>query len=156
MTTVAERQAMMDEIRQLPARLEELVKDLSNDQLEAPSGEGEWTVRQVVHHLADSHMNSFIRLKLILTEDKPTLKPYNQEAWALLPDTHQFPIQPTLQILHGLHRRWIALFETVGEADWGRAGFHPEIGQVTVEDLLDIYATHCREHIAQINRALGR
>src|SRR5262245_10289143 len=154
MTTAAERRAMIEELRQLPDRLEALVKDLSQDQLDAPSGEGEWTIRQVVHHLADSHMNSFIRLKLILTEDKPTLKPYNQEAWGLLPDTYQFPIPPTLQLLRGLHPRWIALFETVGDADWARSGYHPEIGEVTIDDLLQIYAQHCQEHLAQIKRAL--
>ena len=156
MTTAAERQAMIDEIRQLPDRVEALVKELSPEQLDAPGGEGEWTVRQVVHHLADSHMNSFIRLKLILTEEKPALKPYNQEAWAMLPDTYQLPVQPTLQILQGLHQRWVTLFETIGEADWSRAGFHPEIGEITIDDILQIYATHCREHVAQINRVLGR
>ena len=156
MTTVAERQAMIDEIRQLPERLEALVKDLSPEQLDAPGGVGEWTVRKVVHHLADSHMNSFIRLKLILTEEKPTLRPYNQEAWALLPDTSQLPVHSTLQILHGLNRRWVTLFETLGEADWSLAGFHPEIGEITIDDILRIYATHCHEHVAQINRDLGR
>src|SRR5262245_64687175 len=154
MATAAEREGMIEEIRQLPSRLEALLKGLSDAQLDAPSGEGEWTIRQVVHHLADSHMNSFIRLKLILTEDKPPLKLYNQEAWALLPDTHQFPIPPTLQLLHGLHSRWITLFETVGDADWARSGYHPEIGDVTVDDLLQIYAQHCQEHLAQIKRAL--
>lgn len=156
MTTAAERQVMIDEIRQLPDRLEALVKDLSPEQLDAPGGGEDWTVRQVVHHLADSHMNSFIRLKLILTEEKPPLKPYNQEAWALLPDTALLSVQPSLQLLHGLHRRWVTLFETVDEAGWSRAGFHPEIGEITIDDILQIYATHCREHLAQINRVLGR
>ena len=156
MHTETQRRELIEKIRQLPERLRETVSGLNDEQLTTHFLAGEWTVAQNVHHLADSHMNSFIRLKLILTEEKPTLKPYNQEAWAMLPDTYRLPVQPTLQILHGLHQRWVTLFETVGEADWSRVGFHPEIGEITIDDILRIYATHCREHVAQINQVLGR
>ena len=154
MSTIAERQAMMAQIRDLPANIEATVQGLNNEQLDAPGGEGEWTIRQVVHHLADSHMNSFIRLKLILTEENPTLKPYDQEAWANLPDTASLPLEATFSILRGLHKRWVALFESLTEAQWQRTGFHPEIGDVTPGDLLKIYARHGEEHIEQITRLL--
>jgi hypothetical protein len=152
MPTTSEREAMMTKIRELPVKIEAIVKDFDDRQLDTPCGEDEWTVRQVVHHLADSHMNSFIRLKLILTEEKPTLKPYDQEAWATLPDTTNLPLEISFSILRGLHRRWITLFESLSEEDWQRSGFHPEIGDVTVDDLLAIYARHGEEHIEQITR----
>jgi hypothetical protein len=155
MLTTAERQAMIAKIQALPARLEAITQRLSEAQLDRPGGEGDWTIRQVVHHLADSHLNSFIRLKLILTEEKPTLKPYNQEAWAELPDTKTLPIDSSLTLLKGLHERWVTLFKQIGEADWSRSGLHPEIGEVTPEDLLRIYTRHGDEHIEQIERLLG-
>jgi len=153
MPTVAERQALMTKIAELPANIEAIVKNLSDDQLATPCGEGEWTVRQVVHHLADSHMNSFIRLKLILTEEHPTLVAYDQEIWATLPDV-ELPLEHTFSILRGLHKRWIALFESLSEESWRRLGYHPEIGDITPDDLLVIYARHGEEHIEQITRLL--
>ena len=153
MSLTPERQARLQKIRELPATVEALTKNLSDSQLDAPRGEGEWTVRQVVHHLADSHINSVIRLKLILTEDHPTLRPYDQEAWATLSDI-TLPLEPTFSLLRGLHQRWVALFENLSAEDWRRTGFHPEIGDITPDDLLTIYARHGEEHIEQINRAL--
>jgi uncharacterized damage-inducible protein DinB len=155
MPTAAERQAMIAKIQALPARLEAIVQGLSDEQLDKPGGEGDWTIRQVVHHLADSHINSFIRLKLILTEDKPTLKPYNQEAWAVLPDTTDLPVQSSLTLLKGLHERWVTLFQRLNETDWSRLGYHPEIGEITPDDLLRIYVDHGDEHIEQIKRLFG-
>ncbi|MCZ2099620.1 MAG: DinB family protein [Anaerolineae bacterium] len=116
---------------------------------------GEWSVRQIVHHLPDSHMNSFIRLKLMLSEDSPTLKPYDQEQWALLPDVDATPIRASLLILEGLHERWCSLFESLSEDQWARKGYHPEVGAITVEDLIVTYSDHCDAHYEQIARTLA-
>jgi hypothetical protein len=155
MPTNDERQALIAKIRSLPARLEAVVRDLTLEQLTTHYLDGEWTVAQNVHHLADSHMNSFIRLKLILTEERPALKPYDQDRWAALVDGDNPSIDDSLMLLRGLHRRWVALFESLREADWRRAGHHPEIGDVTPDDLLRIYAAHGEGHIDQINRTLA-
>jgi hypothetical protein len=155
MSLTPERQAKLQQIRELPATLEALTKNLTEAQLDAPRGEGEWTVRQVVHHLGDSHINSVIRLKLILTEEHPTLKPYNQETWATLSDV-ALPLEATFSILRGLHQHWVTLFENLSDEDWRRTGFHPEIGDITPDDLLTIYARHGEEHLEQINRALKK
>jgi DinB superfamily len=112
-------------------------------------------VAQNVHHLADSHMNSFIRMRLILTEDRPTLKPYDQDLWAALADSGTTALEESLTLLHGLHARWVRLFESLDEADWRRSGLHPENGEVTLEDILRIYAAHGQGHIDQISRALA-
>jgi len=154
MPTFTERQQMMATLREFPSKLEKMVQALTDRQLDKPAGEEDWTIRQVVHHLADSHMNSFIRLKLMLTEDNPTLKPYRQEAWAVLPDTQDFPVQSSLLILKGLHERWVKLFEQLTEDEWARPGYHPEIGAIKVEDLLVTYARHCEDHTDQIMRLL--
>ncbi len=145
-----DRQAKIDVIRGYPGVLRALVAGLGEDELRAHPLQGEWSVAQNVHHLVDSHMNSVVRLKLMLTEDKPNLLPYDQEAWAELPDVHQTPIEASLLILDGLHARWANLFESV--TDWTRQGYHPEIGDITVDDLLDTYAQHCHAHIDQITR----
>ena len=155
MLTNEQRHHLIRKIDRLPADLEAVVRELSDEQLTTHYLEGEWTVAQNVHHLADSHMNSFIRLKLMLTEDRPTLKPYDQEAWAELSDGNNPAIETSLTLLQGLHRRWVMIFEQLPAADWGRAGLHPEIGEVTVEDLLQSYAAHGEGHIDQINRTLA-
>jgi len=153
MPTATERQALIAKIGELPADIEAVVKHLNDEQLDTPCGEGEWTVRQVVHHLADSHMNSFIRLKLILTEEHPTLVAYDQEVWATLSDT-ELPLEHTFSILRGLHQRWTTLFESLSAESWQRSGYHPEIGDITPDDLLVIYARHGEEHTEQITRLL--
>ncbi len=155
MTTPSERQIRIEKIRDFPAQLEAVVQNLSDADLNTHFIEGEWTVAQNVHHLADSHMNSFIRLKLILTEDKPPLKPYLQEKWAELPDSHDLPVASSLALLKGLHERWCVLLEQLQEEDWTRSGMHPEIGAVTPDDLLRIYAGHGEGHIDQINKTLA-
>ncbi len=149
-----ERQARIDRIRRFPAELTSLVENLSEAQRSAKTIEEEWTVRQIVHHLPDSHMNSVTRLKLILTEDVPTIQPYDQDLWAELHDVHHTPIEASLLILRGLHERWCDLFESLDEAQWSRKGYHPEIGDITPVDLVQIYSDHCDEHIDQINRVL--
>jgi hypothetical protein len=150
-----ERQKRIDVIRHYPSRLTALVSNLSEDQVNGQFIPGEWSVRQIVHHLPESHMNSFIRLKLILTEDNPPLKPYDQDAWALTPEVAGTPIDASLLILKGLHERWANLFESLTEDQWKRTGRHPEIGDVTPDDLLVIYSDHCDNHYEQIVRTLA-
>src|ERR671927_269712 len=114
MFTETQRREMIDEIRNLPARLREKVSGLTDEQLTTHFLAGEWTVAQNVHHLADSHMNSFIRMRLILTEERPTLKPYDQDRWADLVDSGTTALEESLSILDGLHRRWVRMFESLG------------------------------------------
>ncbi len=155
MLTQPQRNEMIARIARLPAALEALVHNLSEEQLTTHYLPNEWSAAQNVHHLADSHMNSFIRLKLILTEDRPTLKPYDQDAWAVRADADNIAIQSSLGLLQGLHRRWVTLFESLQEAEWSRMGLHPEHGEVSVEDLLHSYAGHGEGHIDQITRTLA-
>ena len=152
MLTAAERHDLMAEMRRLPAAVETAVKDLTDAQLNTPYREGGWTVGQVVHHLADSHLNGFVRMKLMLTEVGPVLKPYDQDAWAKLPDTTAMPVESSMLILKGLHERWFALLENLPEAGWRRSAFHPEIGVVTLADLLADYARHGEQHVEQVMR----
>jgi hypothetical protein len=156
--TSEERRAKIDGIRALPSVLEEAVKGLNDRQLDTPYRDGGWTVRQVVHHLADAHMNAFIRMKLILTEQKPAFKSYDQNAWAALSDTTQMPVGVSLEILRGLHDRWAMLLDRVPEVDWTRTAVHPERGEVTLEGQLSVYAGHGEkhvEHIKSLRRARG-
>lgn len=150
----AEKRAMIETIRAFPQELERLLSGLTEEQIEAHNEEGGWSVRQIVHHLADSHMNSLIRLKLILTLDRPTLQGYPQDAWALLPDTAGVPLEASLQILRGLHARWAAVWDAMPPDAWTRTGLHTENGEVTPEQMLHIYARHCRDHLAQMKAAV--
>ena len=152
MLTATERHDLVAKIRRLPAAVETAVKDLTDAQLNTPYREGGWTVGQVVHHLADSHLNGFVRMKLMLTEVGPVLKPYDQDAWAKLSDTDAMPIESSLLILRGLHDRWVALLENLPEASWKRSAFHPEVGVVTLADLLADYARHGEQHLEQLTR----
>jgi hypothetical protein len=143
------------DIAELPARMRDAVRGLSDAQLDAPYRPGGWTVRQVVHHVPDSHMNAFVRVKLALTEDNPTIKPYNEQLFAQLPDARQ-PIEPSLVLLDGLHARWAALLETLTPPQFARPLFHPEIGAVTVDFLVQDYGWHSRHHVAHITRLRER
>jgi uncharacterized damage-inducible protein DinB len=133
-----------------PARLFEAVAGLSEEQLDTPYRAGGWTVRQVVHHVPDSHMNSFIRCKLALTESEPTIKPYNEAAWARLGDVAATPIDTSLQLLESLHDRWVALLRGLSETDWKKRFLHPERGPVSLEDNLALYAWHGDHHVGHI------
>lgn len=148
--TPAERKDMISRIRRLPARLDAEVTGMSDSQLDTPYRDGGWTVRQVVHHLVDSHMNSVIRMKLILTEDHPTLRPYDQEKWAELPDTKRLPIEGSLQELKRLHERWCYLLDHITDQQWQRTGYHPENGDMVLEDFLKVYSHHGENHLKQI------
>ncbi len=156
MLTSEERAARIETIRSLPATLELLVSGLSDAELERhPAAEGAWNTRQVVHHLADAHMNGFSRIKLALTEDQPTIKLYRQELWAETVDGRDLPVWSSLAILNGLHGRWTALLESLTDEQWARQAIHPENGVRTVEDFLVTYSNHCNNHIAQIKEALA-
>lgn len=155
MMTAEERRRRIEQIRSLPADLEATVKGLTPDELNTRFIPGEWSVAQNVHHVADSHMNAFTRFKLLLTEDNPTVRPYDQDAWAELADTLQPPVQLSLDLLRSLHERWCVLLDSLTEADWARPGVHPASGPITMETLLETYSDHGIGHIDQINRALA-
>ena len=128
---------------------QELKPALASAHLDKPYREGGWTARQVVHHLADSHMNAFIRFRLALTEDRPTVKPYNEAEWSKLPDSQLDP-QVSVQILDGLHQRWHRMIEALSEKDFTRGAVHPDVGPITIDWLLQLYAWHGRHHIGHI------
>lgn len=145
----AQRTQLISAIAEAPAKLRQAVAGLNEQQLDTPYRPGGWTVRQVVHHLPDSHMNSFIRFKLGLTEHEPTIKTYDEALWAQLADARA-PIDPSLALLESLHTRWIALLNSLSPSDWKRAVRHPEMGLMTLDGLLQIYAWHGRHHVAHI------
>lgn len=150
-----ERGLLLDKIRHLPQQIADLVAGLSEEQLTTPYLASEWTVAQNVHHLVDSHMNSYIRCKLIATEDHPTLKPYDQDAWAQFADARAADVSGSLMMLAQLHRRWVSFWETLPDDAWIRTGHHPESGTVTLAAQLAIYAAHGEAHIEQITRTLA-
>jgi|SRR5579863_733483 len=149
------RAAQVHTLRQLPDCLRDAVNGLSDSQLDTPYREGGWTVRQLVHHIADSHMNSYVRFKLALTEDWPTIKPYDEAAWAKLPDS-QKPIEPSLQIVTALHERWVALLEAMSEEDFRKGFNHPERGRQNLATTLALYDWHSRHHTAHITALRAR
>jgi hypothetical protein len=153
--TAEERQAKIDIMRQFPAELEALVNHLSEQELHTAYLDGEWTVAQNVHHVADSHMNAFIRVKLGLTEDHPTIKVYDQDAWAQTADARDLPIESSLLLIKGLHERWCVLWTSLEDANWSRPVMHPEEGEITVEHFLRLYADHGAAHIDQVSRTLA-
>ena len=152
--TTTERQNAIDRIAALPGQLEALIGGHPETALDKSYGAGKWTARQVIHHLADSHIHSFIRMRFIATLDNPTIQPYDQDAWAQLPDACTGPVTPSLEILRGLHARWSAFLRALPESAFERTGFHPERGSVTLDDLVRIYAGHGEKHLVHIRTAL--
>ncbi|WP_318840679.1 YfiT family bacillithiol transferase [Paenibacillus sp. BJ-4] len=151
--TITEEQLLVwvHDIAELPSQLRQAVEGLNEQQLNTPYREGGWTIRQVVHHLADSHMNSYIRFKLALTEDTPTIKPYDEGRWAEIPDARELPLEPSLQLLEGLHKRWVTVLRSLGEEQLHRTFIHPESGQtIRLERNIGIYAWHGKHHTAHI------
>jgi uncharacterized damage-inducible protein DinB len=146
----ARRGEWLRQIAQTPARFREAVRGLDDAQLDTPYRPGGWTVRQVVHHMADSHMNAYIRFRLALTEVEPTIKPYDQDAWAALKDARTGPVETSLAILEGLHQRLVALVESLAEADFARTFLHPERGVMRLDTTLAMYAWHGRHHAAHV------
>jgi len=144
------RAAHIDTLRLLPERLRAAVKGLSDAQLDTPYRPGGWTVRQLVHHLPDSHMNSYIRFRLALTEDEPTIKAYDEARWAELADAKTSPIEPSLALLENLHKRWVMLLRSLTPSDWERTFRHPELGPIRLDQNLALYGWHGRHHVAHI------
>ncbi len=142
-------QALKD-IEQAPSRLRNAVNGLTPEQLDTPYRPEGWTVRQVVHHLPDSHVNSYVRFKLALTEDKPTIRPYLEDRWAQLDDARKAPIEISLNLLETLHYRWMLFLKSLSDADFKRTLIHPESGEIYLDKNLCMYAWHGRHHTAQI------
>jgi uncharacterized damage-inducible protein DinB len=150
------RRASIAAIRDTPAALRAAVRGLDEAQLNTPYRDGGWTVRQVVHHVPESHMNAYTRFKLALTEDNPTIKPYNEDAWAKLPDVARAPIETSLALLDALHERWVILLEAVNPAGFERPLVHPDMGPMPLDRLLQMYAWHGRHHVAHITTLRAR
>ena len=149
------RMAAIDVLAALPEQMTNTVAGLTGGQLDTPYRPGGWTVRQLVHHVADSHMNGFIRLKLALTEDVPTIKPYDQDQWATLPDTH-LPLEVSLRLLEAVHTRWVTVCRGMAPAQFARAFRHPELGELSVDTHLQLYSWHSRHHVAHITGLRAR
>jgi uncharacterized damage-inducible protein DinB len=155
-TTPAKQAAWIREIAEAPALLRKAVHGLSDRQFDAPYRPGGWTVRQLVHHVPDSHLNAYCRYKFALTEDNPTIKPYDEAAWANVADTARTPPEVSLTLLDALHKRWVVLLESMTAADFGRPLQHPERGAITLDWMLQLYAWHGRHHVAHVTSLRAR
>jgi hypothetical protein len=145
-----ERAEAIAQISETPKRMRDVVAGLSGGQLDTPYRPGGWTVRQVAHHVPDSHMNAYIRIKLALTEEEPTIKPYEEGLWADLPDSRETPVEVSLALLEFLHLRWDRLLRGLQPGDFARRLRHPAIGAMTVDNVVHHYAWHGRHHVAHI------
>lgn len=155
--TPEQRNAAIDDIAAAPAHMRAAVAGLSDAQLDTPYREGGWTLRQVVHHVPDSHMNAFFRTKFALTEDTPTIKPYDEAAWATLSDVRDTPIETSLRLLDALHERWVILLRALKPEDFARKLQHPEHkGPMTLDTIVGMYAWHSRHHVAHITSTRER
>jgi len=148
--TKQQRAAAIDIIEEVPARMRDALRGLSPQQLESPYRPGGWTVRQVAHHVPDSHMNALIRTKLALTEDEPTIKPYDEKRWAELADVRLTPVETSLALLEAVHERWNHVLRAMSDSDFARTFRHPEHGVQTVDWLVALYAWHGLHHVAHI------
>ena len=147
----AERARWMADVAELPARLRGAVDGFDAARLDTPYRPGGWTVRQLVHHMSDSHMNAYIRFKLALTEDSPTIKPYDEGRWVMLADTQVVPVETSVVLVEALHERWSALLEGMAPGDFARTFVHPDHGKaLTLDNALGMYAWHGRHHVAHI------
>ncbi len=144
------RALLIEQLASAPARLRAAVTGLGDRQLDTPYREGGWTVRQLVHHLPDAHLNAYVRFKLALTEPTPTIKPFDQTNWAELPDAREGEVEPSLALLEALHTRWVVCIGALSPAEFGRTLLHPQRGTMTLDDVLALYAWHGRHHVAQI------
>jgi len=142
-------------IEAFPSRLKAMVSSLTDAQLEATYRSGGWTIRQIVHHVVDSHLNSYVRFKWTLTEDRPTIKTYQQSLWAELPDAKNAPVKVSLDFLSALHERWVYMLRSLSEEQWNRTFIHPEYNkEFNLKWLLGLYDWHCRHHYAHVELAL--
>ena len=149
------REALIGKIAALPAQITDLINKLNAKEVTTAYIPGEWTVAQNVHHLADSHMNAYIRCKLIATEETPTLKPYDQDQWARFPDAADADVASSLALLAALHARWVIFWQNLKPEAWQRTGYHLENGVVSLDQLLVLYAAHSEAHIDQIQRTMA-
>ena len=152
----AGRKKFIDDIEQAPAAMGAAVRGLSPQQIETPYRDGGWTVRQVVHHVPESHMNAYIRFKLALTEDEPTIKPYEEHLWAELPDVSITALEASLNLLEALHVRFVLLLRSMKPADWKRTFRHPQLGLMPLEKNLALYAWHGKHHVAHVTELRKR
>lgn len=152
----AERAVAIAKIDVLPATLRAAVEGMSDSQLDSTYREGSWTLRQVAHHLADSHVNAYTRFRLALTENHPTIKSYDENRWAALEDARAMPVEVSLQLLEALHSRWVTLLRSLDPADFDRTIDHPENGTMTIDQLLALYAWHGEHHVAHVRLARER
>lgn len=155
-STSGVRSAHIDTLRLLPERLRAAVDGLSEAQLDTPYREGGWTVRQLVHHIPDSHANSYVRFKLALTEEWPTIKPYDEAAWANLADSRWLPVDSSLSLIAALHTRWVALLESMSEEDFQKGFNHPDLGRQNLAKTLALYDWHSRHHTSHITSLRAR
>jgi hypothetical protein len=151
-----ERSLFLAQVAEAPANLRAAIAGLSDAQLDTTYRPGGWTVRQVVHHLPDSHLNWYVRAKLALTEDEPTIQPFSENLWAELPDSRGGAIEPSLKILEGIHARTVLFFESLAPQDWTRKFFHPERGVLIIQDILPEFSWHFRHHTAHITEMRRR
>lgn len=149
------KKQFINSIAELPGKLNLAVEDLKDDQFDTPYRPGGWTVRQTIHHVADSHLNALTRFKLALTEDVPTIRPYYEDRWAELADS-RLPVESSLQIVENLHRRWTTLLEAMTDADFQKRLIHPDSGEWTLGQMLGLYAWHGLHHTAHITRLRER
>ncbi len=151
-----QRARFISDIEQTPAAFRAAVKGLGPQQLDTPYRDGGWTVRQVVHHVPDSHMNAYVRFKLALTEDEPTIKPYAEDRWAKLDDSRSTPVEVSFTLLENLHDRWVRLLRSLSEEEWKRTFRHPELGLMPLEKNLALYAWHGKHHTAHVTELRKR
>ncbi len=155
--TPERRAELIRELEEAPGRLRAAVAGLADAQLDTPYRGGGWTVRQVVHHVPDSHLNSYMRFRLALTEQEPTIKPYSEKAWSELSDARSLPVEASLRLLEGLHQRWVGLLRGMTPADFARGFVHPEHGRrMSLDQALQIYAWHGKHHTAHVTRLRER
>jgi hypothetical protein len=154
--SVDARNQHISEIEAAPARFRQAVAGLNDAQLDTPYRPGGWSVRQLVHHFADSHMNAYVRYRLALTEPEPTIKPYDEKKWAELSDAHTLPVDVSLQLIESLHRRWVTLLRSLSDGDFARTLKHPELGVLRLDTYLAAYGWHCRHHAAHITGLRNR
>lgn len=148
--TAEQRREWIDEIAAAPAALRQAVRGLDEQQLDTPYRPEGWTVRQVIHHIPDSHINSYVRFRLALTEDDPVIEPYAEDRWAQLADARSMPLEASQRLLESLHARWVELLRSMGDAEFARTFRHPEFGSVRLDSNLALYAWHGRHHTAHI------
>jgi hypothetical protein len=154
--TPEERKQLIEATAEVPERLRQALIGLNGKQFETPYREGGWTVRQLTHHLADSHMNAYVRYKLALTENNPTIKPYDEAAWAELADSRSTPVDVSLALVEHLHARWVVLMRSLKASDWEKTLNHPERGLMSLDTMLAMYAWHGKHHVAHITQLRKR